>query len=335
MSKPTHNIPDDCKPLIRDKGWQALEDNNLLMDIEPSDYCSRLYRSSFAVIYEQIPFIDEKSNDGDYTNIRDDEYGDTNTETIKTVLTRLNKDPEQVFYWSVFLHELETPNEKGLTKVLTSNADDFKVGSGKFAGFGWCDLGDADGANFAEWKESVKADLLRELIPLIYWLNKKAVSVKLRDADDGLLVMQYQGFKIKNGLDGKLLMSGAKAAQNHRNSSQLKQKQAELTSKTHIIPEHLKNLLSDEVREKLTARNTVIKIHEQADTNQLDVNFLNIENYDHIRDYRYIDAIFTKDPDQFNAEILSLINTYDNRHETEKAEIALYLKTANPTPTQA
>lgn len=330
MSKLTHNIPDDCQHLIRDKGWQALEDNNLLMDIAPSDYCTRLYRSSFAAVYEQIPFIDEKSSDGDYTNIRDDEYGDTHTDTIKTVLARLNKDPEQTFYWSVFLHELDAPNHKGLTKVLTNNADDYE-GSGKFAGFGWRDLAGADSSNLVEWQESVKADLLRELIPLVYWLNKKSVLVKLRDADDGLLVMQYQGFKIKNGLDGMLIMTGAKAAEKHRNSSHLKQKQAELASKTHIIPEQLKYLLSDEVREKLAARNTVIKIIEDTNSNQLNVYFLNIENYDHISKYRYIDSTFTKDADQFNAEILSVLDAYDNRHETEKAEIAQYLKTANPT----
>ena len=260
----THNIPDDCIAFISEQAWAVLNDNNMIIDIQPSDYCNRIQRSSFAAIYEQVPFIDEKNGKngfGRYTNIRDDERKETFDGTAQAVLGRMDYDLSKTYYWAIYLQELDQPNKDGLTKVFT-----YKAEGNELAGFGYREY-ESDRTpieNTMQWETKVRNELLEDLYLITLWLNKKMVKVKLRDADDGLLIAEYLAIKIPNGIDGRLIRVGHTCAKNYRNRDDYEEKRAEHRAGGHVIPSHCPNLLSNENEIALNERGIIIKAKELA-----------------------------------------------------------------------
>lgn len=256
-----HNIPDDCVGLISEAGYKVLKDNRMIIEILPSDYCPRLPRSSFAALYSQVPNIDEKDGrklGGGYTTIRVGELGETLQQTAAAVLARKECQIEDTHYWAVYLQELAIPNEKGLTKVFT-----YDPNGNAFAGFGYRDIKDIGSENIKVREQQIESELLEDLYLTELWLNNKMVEVVLRDADSGLLITNYKGIKIKNGIDNKLIRSGHIYAENYRQRVDYESKKAEHTLKVNTIPEQYQPLLSRETERLLAERDIVIKVSDE------------------------------------------------------------------------
>lgn len=265
-AKLTNNIPDDCVDLISEKGYAILKDNNMILDVEPSRFAMRLHNGNFAAVYDQVRLLDEKRSRGGiggYTNIRANEFGETLDETAAAVLTRLGYDPKTVHYWAVYLHELDEPNEAECTKVFTNNPNDFKEGSGVFAGFGYSELEQAKKyeLELGDWKEKAEADLLLALTAITYWINNKVMFMKLRDADNGLLIGEYEAIKTKKGgFEHRLLRSGNDYAKRYYESADRDRRIAELEVGSHVIPVPYQGMLSPVTAAALAERGIIIKI---------------------------------------------------------------------------
>ena len=258
----SHNIPEDCIGLILEESWDILNRNNIIMDVKPSNDPMRLYNGNFASVYEQVPFIDEKKeHDGVFTNIRNDEYGDTIDETAKTVLTRLGVNLADTYYWAVYLHELDAPNDQELTKVFSNSPDDHK-GEGKFAGIGWHAL--KDDSIDPTWATETKDNLLTALFPITLWLNKKVMHVIIRDANTGLKIVDYEAFNTEAGgfnfkLKQIIVGTYVKRFRARENYDQLIATQM---AGTHILPTEHQDILTDSTKALLAERGLLIRVSE-------------------------------------------------------------------------
>lgn len=181
--------PNDYQYLVSETSREALVAANLTVHIEPSDYFP-ICGFPFASMFEQIPNPSEYAKDSVngqiHTVIKADEVGDTDDATVKNVLARLGVDINDTHYWKVYAYELDTPNEEGLTKLLTTRLNDVPKGEVKFAGFGY------------KSAENVESDAKQneELADRLYYaslcLNKKLMTVMLRDADSGQHAADYE-----------------------------------------------------------------------------------------------------------------------------------------------
>ena len=101
-----NTMPDDCKPLMTEKVLGILDDINMVINVVPAPWPSRLYSGSFAAVYDQIPFLDEKTSnngEGNYTNIKTTEFGASLDETAANVFSRLGIDINETHYRGVHL----------------------------------------------------------------------------------------------------------------------------------------------------------------------------------------------------------------------------------------
>lgn len=262
----SNNIPNDCIELLSEEGWDILNRNNIIMDVKPSNNPMRLYNGNFASVYEQVPFIDEKEEGffggGAFTNIRNDEYRDTINETAKTVLTRLGLNLADTYYWAVYLHELDAPNDQELTKVFSNSPDDHK-GEGRFAGIGWHALKDSD--TDPSWETTIKDNLLASLFPISLWLNKKVMHITIRDADTGLMIMDYETFNTKTGgFNFKLKQIVENYVKRFRARENYDQLIATQMAGTHILPAEHQDILTDSTKALLAERGLLIRVSEPS-----------------------------------------------------------------------
>ena len=261
-----NTMPDDCKPLMTERALGILNDINMVINVVPTPWPSRLYSGSFAAVYDQIPFLDERTSnngEGNYTNIKTTEFGASLDETAANVFSRLGIDINETHYWGVYLHKLDEPNEDELTKVFSNNANDYK-GEGVFAGIGYREIKHVKNEDPTEWKVHAENELLTSLRGINYWLDDKMLFVKIRDADSGLLLGEYDALKTKKGgFDHRLVRAGDHYVK-MRQSPDYAEKLADLSTGTHVIPDVYQHLLSDETKAMLAERGIVIKVREAA-----------------------------------------------------------------------
>lgn len=256
-----HTIPDDCKPLMSEAAYAALEASNLVIDIgQPVDFMLT-YRLPFAAVYDQIPMINERDdhrNVRDYTCIRDNEFGESDDETAQNVLARLGHSGAN--YWLVYVCELDEPNEDGLTKFFTLNTDGFDAGKVHFAGFSWklAEQVEADEMRADEQE----LEVLENLRGIEYWLNDMILGVTLRDADDGMYLVYYEALKKQGYLDKSAIHRSAKYAKDSRGRKDYQKRKAEYNTKTHVIPEKYEQLVSDESKAILAEQGLLIKVQD-------------------------------------------------------------------------
>lgn len=258
----TNILPSDCVNMLNDEAAALLSENRLFVEVSPITDGMRVFGFPFAGVYSVIPIIDESdsSNVTTYTNIRDDEFGETDADTAKIVLKRLGHNPDEYHFWPVYLVELEAPNN-GLTKVLSVDSKDAE--KGKFAGFGYKAKSGAASSDYNEWAKSEAETLLSALKGVEAWLNDLIMYVALRDADDGMRISEFEVVKNSQALSWKLGKFAKNLASKYRESRDYADLKAERYINDHIMPHEYQSLISDETRKLLDEQGLIIKIHEK------------------------------------------------------------------------
>lgn len=261
VQKHTHQIPDDCKPLMSEAAYAALEANNLVIDIgQPVDFMLT-HRLPFAAVYDQIPMINEREDRrhvNDYTCIKDNEFGKSNDETAQNVLARLGHSDAS--YWLVYVCELDEPNEDGLTKFFTLNPNGHDADKVHFAGFSWKPAAQVEADDMRADEQEL--EVLDNLRGIESWLNDMILGVTLRDADDGMYLVYYEALKKQGYLDKSAIHRSANYAKVSREHKDYQKRKAEYNTKTHVIPEKYEHLVSDESKAILAEQGLLIKVQD-------------------------------------------------------------------------
>lgn len=266
QNTPIGNIsPTKYAHLITKKGQSVLTKNNLKVDIEVEGDCPVLF-FRFAGMASQVPEVHERSaedyHNRAYTIIKADDIGATDDDTVKNVLSRLGRSLEDTHYWKVYAYELETPNERGLTRFLTTNISDAPVGEAKFAGFGYKSIRDANKnpEYFAAWQKENDERLMNCLYPVVLLLNDKLMTVKVRDMDSNLYINEYRCGSDIGTVDSLLIWHAEKWATQYRSNPNNQIKNDKHKAGAHILPNGHENLLSDEALSILSSEGLRVEI---------------------------------------------------------------------------
>lgn len=261
--------PEHNQHLISEQGVDFITTQGLSVHIEPMEDCQPIHSFPFAAMFDQIPNPYEYGagsvNNQTFTLIKADEVGATDDETALNTLTRLGCDPDSTCYWLVYAYELETPNEKGLTKLLTANLSELPANGAKFAGFGYQSTKKANlltDDEYHAWAIAQKEKLMDCLYPVSLWLNDKLMTVTVRDAEDGLYIMQYDSGSDTGSVDRKLLWKDADWMAKHKSTPEYLKRKAELAAGTHILPDGHENLLSEKTKALLAKEGLRVKVYD-------------------------------------------------------------------------
>lgn len=265
--------PEHNQHLISEQGLDFITTQGLSVHIEPMEDCQPIHSFPFAAMFDQIPNPYEYGagsvNNQTFTLIKADEVGATDDETALNALTRLGCDLDSTCYWLVYAYELETPNEKGLTKLLTANLSELPANGAKFAGFGYQSTKKANlltDDEYHAWAIAEKERLMGSLYPVSLWLNDKLMTVTVRDAEDGLYITQYDCGSDTGAVDRKLLWKDAGWVAKHKSTPEYLKRKAELAAGTHILADGHENLLSEETKALLANEGLRVKVYDLPKT---------------------------------------------------------------------
>lgn len=202
--------------LISKETLSLLAESGVLVDIKLAPHCYQL-KLPFKVagvpaqlFYDDIP--DNQPPRMNFTKISKHDIGCSDIGTIEGVLIRLKQDLSTTSYWAIYLHELEKPNKKGLTKVyrLESHSSDAK--EVYFAGFAYrtkngisprlertdamkgritrseklAKMTDKQLAVWEEnWETSVIKSLKEALLPLSFWASDLFLEITYKNTNTG------------------------------------------------------------------------------------------------------------------------------------------------------
>lgn len=257
--KYTNIIPDDCRHLVNKEALALLDENDVFIEVEQTPYFMLVHGFPFAGVYDVIPFVYENSEARGvtYTNIRNTERSDDIDNTAKAVLTRLGHNPEDYFYWPVYLVETDCV-DSDYTKLFSADEQDAE--KGVFAGFGYQHKTEIGDESYNEWEAEQKSALLYALGGVQAQLNDLIVYVALRDGCDGMKICEFEVFKNNKALNWRINNHFEGYVKNYRQRKDYARLKAERKIEGHIIPSEYQHLISDETKQFVIDRGMFMKI---------------------------------------------------------------------------
>lgn len=250
-------IPDGYQHLISKKAHEALEANNLVVEVRPVGRFPAIEDFPFASILEYMPNPNEHlANNGSsqtHTVIKANEIGATDDDTVKNVLARLGHNIADTNYWKVYAYELDTPDESGFTRILTTNISNVPTNTSgcHFAGFGYKDIN----AKQLEWDWYQQKILPALLNPILLWVNNKFPEIIIRDADSGMYVAELQGVTPMT-CDISILAEAKTWKERYQYAVAVHE------SGVHVMPTGYENILSNETKAMLADKELQITVSE-------------------------------------------------------------------------
>ena len=215
---PKNTLPFDH--LLNDESKALLAEHNLTLTVSKPQNCYPIKLPfRFAGVPAHFPFKREAFSAKDhisYIEIQESDFRDTDDETIKAVLNRIEWRMETTSYWAVYLYELDKPNKDGFLKTYVIDTDGLDASKLHFAGFAYRTkngisprierkdikegrqsrsqkLGSLNPEQLADWeanwRTSIEVALKQALLPIELWVNDMFLSLSYYDATDGAFII--------------------------------------------------------------------------------------------------------------------------------------------------